>query len=102
MFPSGRWHHLAINFRDTIINKQSAVVEVTLWVDGWKEIKVQLPFDGLLIRRPGTTCVLMGQTGQNASGAWYLSNVMIFRYRIFIFNDYNVFLIGLHFPDFIF
>jgi hypothetical protein len=80
MLPSGRWHHLAINFKDTVLNKHSAVVQVVIWVDGWKEIRAQLPFDGLLMRKPGTTCILLGQTGPSAVGAWYLSNVMIFRY----------------------
>ena len=88
MLPSGRWHHLAMNFKDTVLNKHSAVVEVVLWVDGWKEITAQLPFDGLLIRKPGTTCILLGQTGPNAGGAWYLGNLMIFRYGHGLSCDY--------------
>ncbi|KAJ8668849.1 hypothetical protein QAD02_000108 [Eretmocerus hayati] len=83
MLPSGRWHHLAINFNDTILNKHSAVVQVVIWIDGWKEIKAQLPFDGLLLRKAGTTCVLLGQTGSSVAGAWYLSNLMIFRCPVF-------------------
>ncbi|XP_023246507.1 lysosomal-trafficking regulator [Copidosoma floridanum] len=83
MLPSGRWHHLALNLEDTILNKHSAVVEVAIWVDGWKEIRAQLPFDGLLVRKPGTTCVMVGQVGQSAVGAWYLGNVMLFRCPVF-------------------
>lgn len=78
-FPSGRWHHLALNFKDTILNKRSAVVEVVLWIDGWREARAQLPFDGLLVRKPGTTCILLGQLGPNGNGAWYLGNLMLFR-----------------------
>ncbi|XP_016837232.1 lysosomal-trafficking regulator isoform X2 [Nasonia vitripennis] len=83
VLPSGGWHHLAMNFNDTILNKHSAVVEVVIWIDGWINIKAQLPFDGLLIRKPGTTCVLLGQMGPSAIGAWYLSNLMIFRCPVF-------------------
>nr|XP_031829347.1 lysosomal-trafficking regulator isoform X2 [Nomia melanderi] len=83
MLPSGRWHHLALNFKDTVLNKRSAVVEVSLWVDGWKEISAQLPFDGLLVRKPGTTCVLLGQIGFSSIGAWYLGNLMVFRCPVF-------------------
>lgn len=83
VLPSGGWHHLAMNFNDTILNKHSAVVEVVIWIDGWVMIKAQLPFDGLLIRKPGTTCVLLGQMGPSAVGAWYLSNLMIFRCPVF-------------------
>ncbi|XP_026675054.1 lysosomal-trafficking regulator isoform X2 [Ceratina calcarata] len=83
MLPSGRWHHLALNFKDTVLNKRSAVVEVVLWVDGWREINAQLPFDGLLVRKPGTTCVLLGQVGSSASGAWYLGNLTVFRCPVF-------------------
>ncbi|XP_076766095.1 lysosomal-trafficking regulator mauve isoform X3 [Xylocopa sonorina] len=83
MLPSGRWHHLALNFKDTVLNKRSAVVEVVLWVDGWREINAQLPFDGLLVRKPGTTCVLLGQVGSSTIGAWYLGNLMVFRCPVF-------------------
>ncbi|KZC14096.1 Lysosomal-trafficking regulator, partial [Dufourea novaeangliae] len=83
MLPSGRWHHLALNFKDTILNKRSAVVEVVIWVDGWREISAQLPFDGLLVRKPGTTCVLLGQVGSSSIGAWYLGNLMVFRCPVF-------------------
>ncbi|XP_054002539.1 lysosomal-trafficking regulator isoform X2 [Hylaeus anthracinus] len=83
MLPSGRWHHLALNFKDTVLNKRSAVVEVVLWVDGWKEINARLPFDGLLVRKPGTTCVLLGQVGSSSIGAWYLGNLMAFRCPVF-------------------
>ncbi|XP_076673285.1 lysosomal-trafficking regulator mauve isoform X3 [Andrena cerasifolii] len=83
MLPSGRWHHLALNFKDTVLNKRSAVVEVVLWVDGWREINAQLPFDGLLVRKPGTTCVLLGQVGTSNVGAWYLGNLMVFRCPVF-------------------
>lgn len=80
MLPSGHWHHLALNFKDTVLNKRSAVVEVVIWIDGWREINAQLPFDGLLVRKPGTTCVLLGQVGSNTIGAWYLGNLMVFRF----------------------
>ncbi|KAK2579125.1 hypothetical protein KPH14_001295 [Odynerus spinipes] len=83
MLPSGRWHHLALNFKDTVLNKRSAVVEVVLWIDGWREINAQLPFDGLLVRKPSTTCILLGQVGSSSIGAWYLGNVMIFRCPVF-------------------
>lgn len=86
MLPSGRWHHLTLNFKDTVLNKRSAVVEVTLWVDGWREINAQLPFDGLLVRKPGTTCILLGQIGSSSIGAWYLGNLMVFRYIILLFK----------------
>ncbi|XP_012252611.2 lysosomal-trafficking regulator [Athalia rosae] len=82
-FPSGRWHHLALNFKDTVLNKRSAVVEVVLWIDGWREARAQLPFDGLLVRKPGTTCILLGQLGPNGNGAWYLGNLMVFRCPVF-------------------
>lgn len=84
MLSSGRWHHLALNFKDTVLNKHSAVVEVVLWVDGWREINAQLPFDGLLVRKPGTTCVLLGQVGSSTIGAWYLGNLMVFRCASFL------------------
>ncbi|KAL7305380.1 hypothetical protein TKK_0002123 [Trichogramma kaykai] len=83
VLPAGNWHHLAMNVKDTVLNKHSAVVEVVLWIDGWKEITAQLPFDGLLIRKPGTTCILVGQMGPSAVGAWYMSNLMIFRAPVF-------------------
>ncbi|XP_011300955.1 lysosomal-trafficking regulator isoform X2 [Fopius arisanus] len=83
LLPSGRWHHLALNFKDTVLNKKSAVVEVTIWVDGYREASAQLPFDGLLVRKPGTTCVLLGQKGPSGTGAWYLGNLMVFRCPIF-------------------
>ncbi|XP_036146533.1 lysosomal-trafficking regulator isoform X4 [Monomorium pharaonis] len=85
MLPSGCWHHLTLNIKDTVLNKRSAVVEVTLWVNGWKEINAQLPFDGLLVRKPGTTCILLGQIGSSfgSIGAWYLGNLMIFRCPVF-------------------
>ncbi|XP_077276800.1 lysosomal-trafficking regulator mauve isoform X2 [Temnothorax americanus] len=83
MLPSGCWHHLTLNIKDTVLNKRSAVVEVTLWVDGWKEVNAQLPFDGLLMRKPGTTCILLGQIGSSSIGAWYLGNLMIFRCPVF-------------------
>ncbi|KYN43656.1 Lysosomal-trafficking regulator [Trachymyrmex septentrionalis] len=83
MLPSGCWHHLTLNIKDTVLNKRSAVVEVTLWVNGWKEINAQLPFDGLLVRKPGTTCILLGQVGSSSIGAWYLGNLMIFRCPVF-------------------
>lgn len=86
MLPSGCWHHLTLNIKDTVLNKRSAVVEVTLWVDGWKEINAQLPFDGLLVRKPGTTCILLGQIGSSSIGAWYLGNLMLFRYIILLFK----------------
>lgn len=82
MLSSGHWHHLTLNFKDTVLNKRSAVVEVTLWVDGWKEVNAQLPFDGLLMRKPDTTCILLGQIGSSSIGAWYFGNLMIFRYII--------------------
>lgn len=82
MFPSGRWHHLALNFKDTVLNKRSAVIEVTLWIDGWKEVHAQLPFDGLLVRKPSTTYILLGQIGSSSIGAWYFGNAMVFRYII--------------------
>ncbi|KOC69033.1 Lysosomal-trafficking regulator [Habropoda laboriosa] len=83
MLPSGGWHHLALNFKDTVLNKRSAVVEVVLWVDGWREVNAQLPFDGLLVKKPGTTCVLLGQVGSSTVGAWYLGNLMVFRCPVF-------------------
>ncbi|XP_061930480.1 lysosomal-trafficking regulator isoform X3 [Apis cerana] len=83
MLPSGQWHHLALNFKDTVLNKHSAVVQVVLWVDGWREINAQLPFDGLLVRKPGTTCILLGQLGSSTIGAWYLGNLMVFRCPVF-------------------
>ncbi|XP_076297603.1 lysosomal-trafficking regulator mauve isoform X3 [Lasioglossum baleicum] len=83
MLPSGRWHHLALNFKDTVLNKRSAVVVVSLWVDGWNEVSAHLPFDGLLVRKPGTTCVLLGQIGSSSIGAWYLGNLMVFRCPVF-------------------
>ncbi|XP_043669052.1 lysosomal-trafficking regulator isoform X1 [Vespula pensylvanica] len=83
ILPSGRWHHLAINFKDTILNKRSAVIDVVIWIDGWKEINAQLPFDGILVRKPGTACILLGQIGSSSIGAWYLGNLMVFRYPVF-------------------
>lgn len=86
MLSSGQWHHLTMNFKDTVLNKRSAVVQVTLWVDGWREVNIQLPFDGLLVRKPGTTCILLGQIGSSSIGAWYLGNLMVFRYIVLVFN----------------
>lgn len=74
---------MALNFKDTVLNKRSAIVEVTLWINGWREINAQLPFDGLLVRKPGTTCILLGQVGWSNIGAWYLGNLMIFRYTYY-------------------
>ncbi|XP_074102061.1 lysosomal-trafficking regulator mauve isoform X2 [Cotesia typhae] len=90
LLPSGRWHHLAINFKDTVLNRKCAVVQVTIWVDGWREAIVELPFDGLLVRKPATTtCVMLGQSAvvssgnETTGGAWYLGNLMLFRYPVF-------------------
>ncbi|XP_020281501.1 lysosomal-trafficking regulator isoform X2 [Pseudomyrmex gracilis] len=83
ILSSGQWHHLTLNFKDTVLNKRSAVIEVTLWVDGWREVNTQLPFDGLLVRKPGTTCILLGQIGSSSIGAWYLGNLMVFRCPVF-------------------
>ncbi|XP_058802324.1 lysosomal-trafficking regulator isoform X2 [Phymastichus coffea] len=83
LLPSGKWHHLALNIKDTVLNKHSAVVEMVMWINGWKEIRAQLPFDGLLVRKQGTSCILLGQTGPPTIGAWYLSNLMIFRCPVF-------------------
>ncbi|XP_057327101.1 lysosomal-trafficking regulator [Microplitis mediator] len=90
ILPSGRWHHLALNFKDTVLNRKSAVVQVTIWVDGWREANVELPFDGLLVRKPATTtCVMLGQSAVvtsgngNSGGAWYLGNLMLFRCPVF-------------------
>ncbi|XP_051169183.1 lysosomal-trafficking regulator isoform X2 [Leptopilina boulardi] len=83
LLPSGKWHHLAFNFKYTVLSKHDAMVEVVLWIDGWKEVVAQLPFDGLLIRKPETTCIFLGQVGHNEYGAWYLGNLFIFRSPIF-------------------
>lgn len=79
ILSSGRWHHLALNIKDKVLKKKSAIVELVIWVDGWREVSVQLPFDGLLVRKPSTTCILLGQVGSSVNGAWYLGNLMLFR-----------------------
>lgn len=81
MLSSSRWHHMALNVKDMILNKRSAVIEVTIWIDGWREVKAQLPFDGLLVRKASTTCLLLGQVGPTNGGAWYFGNLMLFRYN---------------------
>ncbi|XP_078037136.1 lysosomal-trafficking regulator mauve isoform X2 [Augochlora pura] len=83
LLSSGRWHHLALNVKDTVLNKRCAAMDVSLWLDGWKGMNALLPFDGLLVRKPGTTCVLLGQIGSSNIGAWYLSNLMVFRCPVF-------------------
>lgn len=83
LLPSGKWHHLALNFKYTVLSKHDAIVEVVLWVDGWKEATAQLPFDGLLLRKPETTCIFLGQVGHNEYGAWYLGNLFMFRSPVF-------------------
>ncbi|KAK0171372.1 hypothetical protein PV328_009113 [Microctonus aethiopoides] len=83
MLSAGRWHNLSFNLKDTILNKRNAVIELVMWIDGWQETTVKLPFDGLLIRKPGTSCLLLGQVGSNQNGAWYLGNLMLFRLPIF-------------------
>ncbi|XP_034950425.1 lysosomal-trafficking regulator [Chelonus insularis] len=83
ILPSGHWHHLALNIKDTILNRKSAVVEVIIWIDGWRQASVHLPFDGLLMRKPGNTCIMLGQIGPSSNGAWYLGNLMLFRCPVF-------------------
>ncbi|KAK9307869.1 hypothetical protein QLX08_001934 [Tetragonisca angustula] len=64
-------------------DKANRTISETSLTDGWREVNAQLPFDGLLMRKPSTTCVLLGQIGSNAIGAWYLGNLMVFRCPVF-------------------
>jgi len=57
--PKGHWHHLAVNVKDYIQHKKT-IVEVTLFLDGWKEVTVHLKFTGLLMRKSRPTCLLLG------------------------------------------
>lgn len=59
--PRGQWHHLAINVTDRMHNKRT-VVEVTIIIDGCKEVKVQLSFGGLLLRKSRPSCFLLGHS----------------------------------------
>lgn len=81
--PTGQWHHLALNFKYTVLAKYKATIDVMLWINGWKEAHVQLPLDGLLTKKSETAGIFLGQVGHNQLGAWYFGNLHMFRSPIF-------------------
>ncbi|KAG8236420.1 hypothetical protein J437_LFUL012841 [Ladona fulva] len=77
------WHHLAVNVKD-FMQRRKSVIEVTLFIDGCKEIKVLMTFNGLLMRRAAPTCLLLGHvTNQTANSSWYFGNLALFRSPVF-------------------
>uniref|UniRef100_A0ABD2W9A5 Uncharacterized protein n=1 Tax=Trichogramma kaykai TaxID=54128 RepID=A0ABD2W9A5_9HYME len=74
-----------INIIRGLVRKSPASLRASKKIiqDEFGDITAQLPFDGLLIGKPGTTCILIGQMGPSAVGAWYISNLMIFRALVF-------------------
>ncbi|XP_059485723.1 lysosomal-trafficking regulator isoform X2 [Neocloeon triangulifer] len=83
--PKGNWHHLAVNVRDFMQHKKT-IVEVTLFLDGWKEMTVHLRFTGLLVRKSRPTCLLLGHVASSVNrqiGRWYFGGLMLFRNSVF-------------------
>ncbi|XP_068085277.1 lysosomal-trafficking regulator [Anabrus simplex] len=94
---AGQWHHLAVSVRDFMQNRK-VVIEVTLLINGWREVKVLMTYSGLLVRKSRATCLLLGHSvsgGQpKPSGSWYFGNVMLFRCPVFT-KERAVYLVGL-------
>nr|CAD7400993.1 unnamed protein product [Timema cristinae] len=93
----GQWHHLAVNVKD-YMQKRKNIIEVCLIVDGCRDVKVLLMYNGLLLRKNRATCLLLGQSvfpGQpRPAGSWYLGNCMLFRAPVFT-RERAVYLVGL-------
>lgn len=101
----GQWHHLALNVRDYMQRKRS-VVEVTMIIDGLREEKCLLQFNGIFLRKTKPTCLLVGHAVQSSSsstlashiapslGSWYLGNLQLFRCPVFN-RERAVYLVGL-------
>ncbi|CAB3359283.1 Hypothetical predicted protein [Cloeon dipterum] len=83
--PKGNWHHLAVNVKDSMQQKKS-IIEVTLFLDGWKETKTHLKFSGLLVRKSRPACFLLGHAANLSNkqiGRWQFGSVMMFRMPVF-------------------
>lgn len=105
--PPGQWHHMAVNVHDYVQRKKS-VVEVTLIINGLREIKCPLQFSGIILRKAKPTCLLVGHAVQCSIGAttlhpshvapglgsWYLGNLQLFRCPVFN-RERAVYLVGL-------
>ncbi|KAK3927653.1 Lysosomal-trafficking regulator [Frankliniella fusca] len=105
--PPGQWHHVAINVHDYVQRKKS-VVEVTIIIDGVREIKCPLQFSGIVLRKVKPTCLLVGhalQCSNNMSnsspshlapglGSWYLGSLQLFKCPVFN-RERAVYLVGL-------
>nr|XP_018917180.1 PREDICTED: lysosomal-trafficking regulator [Bemisia tabaci] len=96
ILPPSLWHHLAINFKDTI-QKMLVVIEVTLIVNGSWEIQIPLMFTGILIKKARPTCILIGDT-RPTNNIWSLSNFGLFRSPVF--NKELALLLCAYGPDF--
>ncbi|XP_034250095.1 lysosomal-trafficking regulator isoform X2 [Thrips palmi] len=107
ILPPGQWHHLAFNVHDYILRKKS-VIEVTIIINGLREIKCPLQFNGIVLRKPKPTCLLVGHSVQftnglanttplnlsHGHGSWYLGNLQLFRCPVFN-RERAVYLVGL-------
>lgn len=105
--PPGQWHHMAINVHDYVQRKKS-VVEVTIIIDGLREVKCPLQFSGIVLRKVKPTCLLVGHALQGSSnlsaispsyiapglGSWYLGNLQLFKCPVFN-RERAVYLVGL-------
>nr|CAD7196152.1 unnamed protein product [Timema douglasi] len=93
----GQWHHLAVNVKD-YMQKRKNIIEVCLIVDGCRDVKVLLMYNGLLMRKNRATCLLLGQCvfpgRPRPAGSWYLGNCMLFRAPVFT-RERAVYLVGL-------
>ncbi|KAL0267522.1 UNVERIFIED_CONTAM: hypothetical protein PYX00_009770 [Menopon gallinae] len=89
----GQWHYLAINVRD-FLQRRETVIEVTLIVDGWNEVKLLLSFTGILLRKPRPSSLLLGQQADFMTAKCFLSNIMLFACPVFN-RERAVYLLGL-------
>ncbi|XP_071440474.1 lysosomal-trafficking regulator isoform X2 [Hetaerina americana] len=85
--PIGSWHHLAINVKD-YMQRRKSVIEVTLFINGCREVKVLMTFSGLVMRRVVPTCLLLGhqmaKVSKNSTGSsWFFGSLVLFRGAVF-------------------
>ncbi|XP_046387473.1 lysosomal-trafficking regulator isoform X2 [Ischnura elegans] len=85
--PVGSWHHLAVNVKDYMLRRKT-VVEVTLFINGCREVKVQMSFSGLVMRRAVPTCLLIGHRlskppKHSMNSSWFFGNLVLFRGKVF-------------------
>lgn len=81
---SATWQHVAVNIKDYVHNKRT-IIELTWIVDGYKETKTQLPFIGLVMRKPRDLFILLGHqaTDFDPKKSLSISNLFLFRTPIF-------------------